>query len=289
MSHEKLNVAAIQMVSKENVADNMRRAETLLKQAAAGGAELAVLPENFAVFNAKALYEWGEKERTGELSAQVAAWAKTYNLWIVAGTLPKRNRYPQQKEIVADKRVRTSCLVFSPAGDEVARYDKIHLFDVDVADAHGAYRESETIERGSEAVNVELSPASVNLGLTVCYDVRFPELYRLLSAQGAQIMTVPAAFTWETGRAHWESLLRARAIENQCFIIAANQGGQHSKTRKTWGHSMIIDPWGRILSSYHQGEAVVMASLDFAQQKELRRSMPVFEHRVLASAYPHPL
>ena len=279
-----LTVAAVQMVSQGDVDANMRAAETLVIRAAEAGAQLVLLPENFAVFNAKALHEWGEKELDQVLSAQVSRWAQQQGLWIVAGTLPQRRRYPAGQETVSPGRVRTSSLVFDPAGNQQARYDKIHLFDVDVADAHGAYRESETIEPGTAPVlvNLPLSGAgSVRLGLSVCYDLRFPELYRRLSRQGADILTVPAAFTWETGRAHWEPLLRARAIENQCFVLAANQGGQHSATRRTWGHSMIIDPWGRVLACHEEGEGLVTATLDLAFQADLRQQMPVQSHRVL--------
>ncbi|MDX1692134.1 MAG: carbon-nitrogen hydrolase family protein [Ketobacteraceae bacterium] len=275
--------AAVQMVSKADVSENMKAAGRLVGQAASEGAQLVLLPENFAVFNASALYEWGEKEREGFLSEQVASWAREYQVWIVAGTLPERTRFPESGD-VSPGRVRTSSLVFNPRGERQARYDKIHLFDVDVADAHGAYRESETIEPGSEGVLLKVplnDGQQIGIGLTVCYDLRFPELYRMLAAQGADIFTVPAAFTWETGRAHWESLLRARAIENQCYVIAANQGGDHSSTRKTWGHSMIIDPWGRVVASLEEGEGVVTATLDFSAQASLRKQMPVQQHRVI--------
>ena len=279
-----LTVAAIQMVSQQDVPANLRAAESLVAQAAASKAQLVLLPENFAVFNAQALREWAEKDQDGSLSGAVARWAQTYGVWIVAGTLPQLSRYPNSQEQAAAGRVRTSSLVFDPQGQQQARYDKIHLFDVDVADAHGAYRESETIEAGTEPVLLAMDfpqGTSVKTGLSVCYDLRFPELYRRLSQQGVEILTVPAAFTWETGRAHWEPLLRARAIENQCFVIAANQGGQHSSTRRAWGHSMIIDPWGTVLASQDEGAGVVLATLDLAEQQHLRQRMPVQSHRVL--------
>lgn len=279
-----INVAAIQMVSGNDVDHNMQRAKHLVKNAAQQGAEVVLLPENFAVFNAQALYEWGEKERNQVLSQPLSQWAESLGIWLVAGSLPQRNRYPLENEGVSDKRVRTSSLVFNPQGEQVARYDKIHLFDVDVDDDHGAYRESETIEPGEQPTLVEIASQggiALKLGLSICYDVRFPELYRLLVGQGAEVLTVPAAFTWETGRAHWEPLLRARAIENQCFIIAANQGGQHTKTRQTWGHSMIIDPWGKVLASLDDGEGVVVATIDLQQQRKLRQQMPVLKHRVV--------
>lgn len=279
-----LTVAAIQMVSQADVPTNLCAAESLVAEAACRGAQLVLLPENFAVFNAQALREWAEKDLQGALSGQVAGWAQRHGVWIVAGTLPQISRYPETQGQVSEGRVRTSSLIFDPQGRQQGRYDKIHLFDVDVADAHGAYRESETIEPGTEPVCMTMDFGGgliAKTGLSVCYDLRFPELYRHLSRQGANILTVPAAFTWETGRAHWEPLLRARAIENQCFVIAANQGGQHSSTRRTWGHSMIIDPWGSVLASQDDGEGVVLAILDFAEQQLLHRRMPVQSHRVL--------
>lgn len=283
-THSQPLFAAIQMVSGANVEKNMERARVLVGDAARQGAQVVLLPENFAVFNSQALCEWGEKELKGALSQQVAQWAKEFNLWIVAGTLPQRNRGLGSDERVPGKRVRTRSIVFNPNGKAVAWYDKIHLFDVDVNDAQGAYRESETIEPGDTPKHHSISlpnNESICLGLSVCYDLRFPELYRVLRSRGANVFTVPAAFTWETGRTHWEPLLRARAIENQCYVMAANQGGQHSATRKTWGHSMIIDPWGEILASADEGEAVVCAPLDLQKLNRLRTQMPVQAHRVI--------
>ena len=278
-----LAVAAIQMVSSSDVEANLKQAQELVAQAANEGAQLIVLPENFAVFNAKALWEWSQGDAANRLFQAVSNWAQQYQAYIVAGTLPLGNRYPEVDQAVANKRVRTSSIVFAPNGEQCARYDKIHLFDVDVADAHGAYRESETIEPGTITQVAELPSlaSQPKLGLSVCYDLRFPELYRSLAAQQATIFSVPAAFTWQTGQAHWEALLRARAIENQCFMIAANQGGQHTATRKTWGHSMIISPWGEILSQQDEGIGVVHGQLNFRELTRLREEMPVHQHRRL--------
>ncbi|MCG8314132.1 MAG: carbon-nitrogen hydrolase family protein [Pseudomonadales bacterium] len=286
---DSVNVAVVQMVSGSDVENNMTRAFSLIKQAHEKGAHLVLLPENFAVFNAKALYEWGEKSH--ELTDQLAQWASQLGLWIVAGSLPQRNRFPETLQPVSDRRIRTSSLLFAPNGQLEARYDKIHLFDVDVADAHGSYRESETIEPGTLPVvyswSVNRGP-QLKLGFSICYDVRFPELYRDLRQQGADILFVPAAFTWKTGQAHWEPLLRARAIENQCYVLAANQGGQHTETRQTWGHSMIIDPWGDVLACHEEGEAVIVAEINRNRLQELRSQMPIQSHRVLSAHASQP-
>lgn len=282
MNHNTLKVAAVQMVSTADVDANLVQAEELVQQASNQGAKLVLLPENFAVFNANRLHEWSQPERSEYLESAVQCWAKKYNVWIIAGTLPKGQRYPNVEDSVSENRVRTSCIVVSPQGKSVDRYDKIHLFDVDVDDAHGAYRESETIEPGTDVLLADVPvgnlPGGVKVGLSVCYDLRFPELYRMLATQGARVLTVPAAFTWETGKAHWEVLLRARAIENQCYVIASNQGGQHTASRKTWGHSMIIDPWGKVLNCIESGPGVIVAELNFAEQDKLRKQMPVLQH-----------
>lgn len=263
-------MAAIQLVSKSDVNANLARAEHGLAAAQKRGAKLALLPENFACFNARGFLDLARQEEQDQaLAAHLSAWAQRYALWIVAGTVPLLG--PEAE------RVRAASLVFAPNGRQVARYDKIHLFDVDVADAQGAYRESDTLAPGQTPVVVELDNAQ--LGLSVCYDVRFPGLYQHLRDEGAELLTVPAAFTWVTGEAHWETLLRARAIETQCFVIAANQGGQHSSQRRTWGHSMIVDPWGRILAQAEEGEAVVVADCNLDELTALRQRMPVMTHR----------
>lgn len=266
-------VAVIQMVSTDRIESNLAEASRLLAEAAAGGARLAVLPENFALLDAgrlraTALAQWHE------LCAWVAAEALRHGLWIVAGTLPAAQR--PDGSPVAD-RVRAASLVFDDQGQQRARYDKLHLFDVDVADAQGQYRESSYLEPGDRLVVVD-TPVG-RLGLSVCYDLRFPELYRRLTAAGAELVAVPSAFTYITGEAHWQTLLQARAIENQLFVLGANQGGVHSPRRQTWGHSQIIDPWGSVLATWSTGPGLALADLDRQQLAERRARMPVLSHR----------
>lgn len=272
-----VNIAALQMTSGIDIDANLQVAEGLIAKAHAQGVELAVLPENFAIFDSTALYEAGEQESSqARYSSLLAAWAKRYNIWLVGGTLPCRTRLVDGAP-VAGQRVRTRSMVFSPAGKYIAAYDKIHLFDVDVGDAHGNYRESDAIEPGDLPVVATLPWA--RLGLTICYDLRFPSLYSYLVQQGATLISVPAAFTWVTGQAHWLPLLRARAIETQCFIIAPNQCGENRPTRRTWGHSCIISPWGEVLALQEEGEGVVQACVDFSQVEELRKKMPLQQHK----------
>ncbi len=272
-------VAVIQMLSRDDLTANQAQAEAQLRAAAAAGAQLAVLPENFALFGAAR-----HRELAGQLPA-LLAWlgelARELSLWIVAGTLPAAQR-PDGSPI-ADGRVRASSFVLGVDGELKARYDKIHLFDVEVADAQGRYQESATFEPGGEVVVVD-TPVG-RLGLSVCYDLRFPELYRRLAEQGAELIAVPAAFTEVTGEAPWQVLLRARAIENQVYMLGAGQGGQHTALRRTWGHSQIIDPWGRVLAERQQaGPGLVMAERDAQAQAELARHMPVLAHRRLPEA-----
>jgi len=269
--------AAIQMVSTDRLPHNLERAEALLRQAAAQGCQLAVLPENFAVFGGSLFLPAAQQERADrQVETWLGALARELNMVLVAGSFPLDFT---PAGAVAGQRVRSACWVVDETGAVRSRYDKIHLFDVDVGDAHGSYRESDNIEPGETPV---VTPTrSGVLGSSICYDLRFPELFQLMRAQGAEIFTVPAAFTAVTGAAHWEVLLRARAIENQCFVIGCGQGGKHNATRETWGHSMIIDPWGRILAQAELGEAVVIADLDFAELAAVRQRMPVFQHKKL--------
>lgn len=268
-------VAAIQMTSGHDVPQNLRTAERLLRVAAAGhGARVAVLPENFSIMarddaERRAV---AEADGDGPIQAFLARVAAAEKLWIVAGTTPLR--------LPGEERLATACLVYDDSGRRVARYDKIHLFDVELPDRNESYRESAHFAPGRDVVVVD-TPAG-RLGLSVCYDMRFPELYRALSAAGAEWFTMPAAFTVPTGQAHWETLLRARAIENLCPVVAAGQCGQHPNGRSTWGHSMIIDHWGRVLAQLATGEGVVAAPLDTAAQRETRRTFPALAHRVLA-------
>ncbi|KMQ75670.1 carbon-nitrogen hydrolase family protein [Marinobacter subterrani] len=271
-------VAAIQMVSSHDIPTNLAEAERLLSEAAAQGATVAVLPENFAVLATGQMIDCGRTEAGSEpvIRAFLTEQARALGLWIVGGSMPLAKR-PDGSDIPG--RVRASCLVFDDQGAEVARYDKIHLFDAMVDDAHGQYRESDTFEAGEQVVTVD-TPAG-KLGLAVCYDLRFPELFRALRAQGADWVCLPSAFTWQTGDAHWHPLIRARAIENQVWLVAAGQGGQNSSRRRTYGHSLICDPWGRVVTELGEGPGVVVAELDAGQLTSLRNRMPVWDHRRL--------
>ncbi|HTN34273.1 MAG TPA: carbon-nitrogen hydrolase family protein [Marinobacter sp.] len=271
-------VAAIQMVSTSDIDANLNEARDLLARAASDGARVAVLPENFAVLATSQMLDCGRKEATDSprIRGFLAEQAKALGLWIVGGSLPLARR-PDNSTI--QDRVRAACLVFDDHGREVARYDKIHLFDAIVEDALGQYRESDTFEPGDQLITVD-TPAG-KLGLAICYDLRFPELFRALREQGADWVCLPSAFTWQTGSAHWHTLTRARAIENQIWVVAAGQGGQNSTHRRTYGHSLICDPWGKVVSELAEGPGVVMAELDAQKLSQLRKRMPVWEHRRL--------
>lgn len=267
---DQVRVAAIQMVSGPELSLNLKSATGLLNAASAQGARVAVLPENFGYFGSSELQEIGraEQSRDGPLRSFLAEAALRLGLWIVGGTIP-----------IADsgsKRVRSACLVVNPNGVELARYDKMHLFDVEVGDAQGRYRESDDFiaGRGPCAVDMPLGTT----GLAVCYDLRFPELFRQLALGGCSAFVVPAAFTAATGAAHWELLLRARAVENLSWVIGAGQGGVHPGGRETWGHSMIVNPWGEVLAQAERGEDVVIADLDLTRPDKLRVQMPVLAH-----------
>lgn len=270
----RLIVAAIQMVSGDDVKANLVRAGSLIAAAAAQGAQLIVLPENFSAFGGGRQLKSGTQERTpdGPVRQFLAQQAREHHVWIVGGSIP-----------IADSpdpgRVFSACLVFNPQGEQVARYNKMHLFDVDVEDKQGSYRESKHFYPGEAPAMVDIE--GVRVGLAICYDLRFPELFRKLWSDGAELFVLPSAFTFVTGAAHWELLVRARAIENLCYVIAPNQGGQHNAQRYTWGHSMIVSPWGGILATAEQGEAVVVAELDFDLQKQQRAQLPVHTHRRL--------
>lgn len=277
---EAKRVAAIQMVSGFELTDNFAQASRLLEESATQGAAVAVLPENFAAFQNRRLAELGQAEcRGAEAPMQqfLAEQARQLGIWIVGGSIPIAER--PDGEAVPDGRVRPVCLVVNDQGEQVARYDKIHLFDAQVGDAQGRYQESELFEPGDQVVTVD-TPAG-RLGLSICYDLRFPELYRQLRAEGAEWVVVPSAFTHRTGQAHWEVLLRARAIENQFWICAPDQGGWHDERRRTWGHSMVVDPWGGIVDQAGEGQDMVVADLESEFLENTRAAMPVWQHRRL--------
>lgn len=268
-----MKVAAIQMTSGPDVSANLQQARTLLAQARERGAVLAALPENFAFMGLKDADKRavGEADGSGPIQDFLGATARDLKLWIVGGTMPIR--------VEGDGRVAAASLVFNDAGQRVARYDKIHLFDVDIPGKAETYRESAHVAPGRTPVVVD-TPAG-KLGLSVCYDMRFPELFRKLSAAGAQILSVPSAFTGPTGRAHWETLLRARAIENLCHVIAPAQSGFHPNGRETYGDSMIIDHWGAVLQRLPRGQGCVVAEIDLNRQGSARTSFPALDHRVM--------
>lgn len=267
-----VRVAAIQTVSGPDIDANLRVAEEQIEAAARQGARLIALPEYFALLSPDEQAKVRARETPGEGLIQqfLSATAKRLGVWIVGGTLPLTAEAPL--------RVRNTVLVFDSSGHEAARYDKIHLFGFD--NGGERYDESRTIEAGTSPVALD-TPFG-RLGLSVCYDLRFPELYRALGSP--DIIFVPSAFTATTGRAHWEILLRARAIENQCFVVAPAQGGEHPGGRLTWGHTMIIDPWGDMLACRSEaGPGVVIADLDPARLDTVRRQLPALGHRTLGS------
>ncbi len=270
---ETMRVAAIQMNSGPVVADNLALADQLLTEAASDGCTLVVLPENFALMpergRDKALH--AEEPGSGPIQDFLAAVAKRHGLWIVAGSMPLVS--PQ----IATERVYGACPVYDSNGVTRALYRKIHLFDVDVGEE--SYRESHSMYPGDELVTVD-APCG-RIGLTICYDLRFPEMFRRLVDDGATVFTVPAAFTATTGKAHWHTLLRARAIENLAYVIAPGQYGQHPDNRATFGHSLICDPWGRILAEQADGNGVIAADIDPGLPDKLRREFPALTNRRL--------
>jgi predicted amidohydrolase len=268
-----MRVAALQMTSGPEVAANLAQAGALLEEAARRGARLAALPENFSFMGLKDADKRAvaETEGAGPVQDFLTAAARRLKLWIVAGTTPLKSG--------ADGRVAAASLVYDADGARVARYDKIHLFDVDIPGRAETYRESANVAPGSRPAVVD-TPVG-RLGLSVCYDVRFPELYRHLSGAGAQLLSIPSAFTAPTGRAHWETLLRARAIENLCYVIAPAQSGIHPSGRETYGDSMIVDYWGRVLQRLPRGSGCAVAEVDLARQASVRESFPALRHRTL--------
>lgn len=272
-----MKVAVLQMVSTPNVTHNLLTAQQLIAQASADGAELLVLPEYFCGMGYQDTdkLQWAETLGHGPIQAAMAACAQRHGVWLVAGTIPTRSEF--------SAKVHNTCMLFNPHGECAAHYEKIHLFRFQTETEN--YDEAAVIAPGNEPVVaqvVDRSGRNWKLGLSVCYDLRFPELYRVHASQGADILLAPAAFTFTTGQAHWELLLRARAVENQCWMLAAAQGGNHVNGRRTWGHSMVVDPWGQILAQQElPGTGVTCAVLDTAFLQQVRQRLPALEHRCL--------
>jgi nitrilase len=264
-----MKIAALQMVSAPDVERNLETAARLIAQAAHEGAALAALPEYFCLMGRRDTDKLAVAEPAGggPIQSFLAAQAREHGLWLIGGTLPIRG--------ASTDHVRSACCVYAPDGSLAARYDKIHLFRFETE--RESYDEARVLEAGSEPV--ALQAGALRVGLSVCYDLRFPELYRALCTPPCDVLSVPSAFTYTTGRAHWELLLRARAVENQCFVIAPAQGGLHDNGRRTWGHSMIVDPWGEVLAMRPEGEGVVVAEIDPARIAAVRRQLPALAHR----------
>ncbi len=273
-----MQVATLQMVSGPDLAANLASARALIAEAARAGAELAVLPEYFCLFGQHDTDKLAHAEAWGEggpIQSFLAEAARTHGLWIAGGTLPVATDDPA--------RVFNTLPVFGPDGAVAARYDKMHLFRFD--DGHKAYDEARTLRPGAAPAWFDLPSRDGHrwrVGLSICYDLRFPELYRAYSAAGCDLLLVPSAFTHVTGQAHWELLLRARAVENLAFVAAAAQGGEHANGRRTWGHSLIVGPWGGVLAQRSEdGPGIALASLDVAQAASVRGRLPALDHRRL--------
>lgn len=262
--------AAIQLNSQPNLDDNLGMIYAQIKSAAEAGAQFIALPENFAFMG-------NEEERlrqadiiAASVEAYLSLWAREFSVTVLGGGYPVP---------ATAGKVFNRAIVVDPAGEIVARYDKIHLFDVALS-TEESYKESDMVQAGNRAVTVALKNPDICVGLSICYDLRFPELYRILSNRGSELLCIPAAFTKPTGKAHWETLLRARAVENSCFVIAPAQTGAHGEKRKTHGHSMIIDPWGVILANAGTEPGMALAEMDTTVLDDVRRKLPSLQHRV---------
>ncbi|KOR33354.1 acyltransferase [Achromatium sp. WMS3] len=271
MSTTKPKIAAIQMASGPHTAANLIETERLVTECVDAGAHLVILPENFSFMGKQErdLVALSETYGSGPLQDFLANLARKQGVWIVGGTVPLKGQNPD--------RVRAACLVFDAQGEYVARYDKLHLFDAHLVDANEDYKESAAIEAGENIVVID-SPCG-RLGLAICYDLRFPELFRAMHKHQVEVVALPASFTALTGKAHWEILVRARAVENFAYIAAAAQGGYHISGRETYGHSRIVGPWGDILAGVAMGNGAISSALDLDYQATIRRNLPALQHR----------
>ncbi len=276
-----LSVAAIQMCSRDNIEENLAKAESLIHQAADMGVELVVLPEAFTFLSTnhaqKQITGQQEKTVTGPVRSALSAMAKKYQLYIVAGTIPVCDN-------LQDPRPYAACFFYDSTGQEISRYNKIHLFNVSVNDKQGQYRESAFYQPGKTITITDTIFGRI--GFAVCYDLRFPEFFRILFQQQVDIIVLPSAFTQITGSAHWLTLLKARAIENQCFIIAANQTGNNTEKQQTYGHSAIISAWGEVLDIINTDEGLAYAKLNREDLQDIRMKMALHEHQRFFVDYP---
>ena len=276
-------IAAVQMASGTNISANLIEVSRQISNAVTAGAKLVVLPESFAIMGLQDSdqVKVAEDEGIGPIQNFLSEQAKKNKIWIIAGTVPINL---ESNNTEYEKKIYAACLVYDEKGEKVSRYDKIHLFDVHLEKSNETYNESETIQAGNKAVVVETPFGKI--GLSICFDLRFPELFRQLVLLGAEIIVVPAAFTVSTGKAHWEVLLRARAIENLCYVIASAQGGYHVNGRETYGDSMIVDPWGVVLDRLAQGSGYVIADIDIEDINSIRKKFPVLENRKISCTLP---
>jgi predicted amidohydrolase len=267
----KAKVAAVQITTGPDVEKNLVAIEKQIKKSAKEGANIIALPEVFACYDSQKYLALGQQEMasSGFLRSRMSSWAKEYNVYLIGGTIPVLD--------AKESKVYPRCYFYNDQGKELGFYDKIHLFDVDIDDAQGRYRESDMFLSGDE-IKVFPTPYG-NVGLTICYDLRFPYVFDRLRKAGADIISVVAAFTETTGKAHWQPLLQARAIEQQCYIVASNQWGQHDDKRRTFGHSMVISPWGEVLNELPTGEGFSCAEIDLEEVKRIRRIMPIANHQ----------
>ncbi len=264
-------IAAVQMASGPQVHANLMEAARLIKEASEQGADLVVLPETFAIMGTsdKDSLAVAEDEGSGSIQTFMSQCAKSNKVWVVAGTIPVTSSNP--------KKAYAASIMYNDKGKQVARYDKIHLFDVEISESKETYTESDTIAVGNQLTVVETPFGKI--GMAICYDLRFPGHFRKMMAQGAEIFVLPSAFTDTTGKAHWEVLVRARAIENLCYVVAPAQGGYHVSGRTTYGHSMVVDYWGNIRAELGKGAGVIMIDTDHNAQQATRKAFPVLEHR----------
>jgi len=267
MLTDSIRIAAVQMCSGQDIHANLDKASSLIEQAVKQKAQLVALPENFSYLDTEGKKIKAVENFENGLAVQLLRkLSASHSIYIVGGTVP----------LIANDRVTNTCIVFDPNGEIITHYNKIHLFDIALDDQH-SFLESRYIEPGTEPVTFEA--LEVTMGLSICYDLRFPELYRVLTAKGAKVLFVPSAFTWRTGAYHWLPLLRARAIENLAYVVAPAQFGRHNARRESFGHSVIIDPWGQILAQAPDRNCVITCELDFAYQAQLRERLPSLDHR----------